>query len=157
MLEPMTQPRLARADAAFAVADLRAYLTGAWRLTRAIEDRRSGQRGRFEGRAVFEAVRGGLIYREEGRLVLGAFETLAHRAYRYTFPARHLAQVSFEDGRPFHALDLSAGDWAATHRCGRDIYEGAFRAEGPDLWRALWRITGPRKDQRLDGRYEREA
>ncbi len=153
----MTEPSFAQAAAPFAVTDLRAYLAGAWRLTRVIEDRRTGQPGRLEGRAVFEAARGGLVYREEGRLALGAFETLAHRAYRYAFPETHLAQVSFEDGRPFHALDLSAGAWAATHRCGRDLYEGAFRVEGPDLWRALWRITGPRKDQRLDGLYEREA
>ena len=153
----MTQPRLARAAAPFAVADLRAYLAGAWRLTRAIEDRRTRQRGRLEGRAVFAADRDGLMYREEGRLVLGGFETLARRAYRYAFPVAQMAEVLFEDGRPFHALDLSAGAWTATHRCGRDLYEGAFRAEGPDLWRALWRITGPRKDQRLDGLYERDT
>jgi hypothetical protein len=151
----MTDPSLVQTAAPFAVADLRAYLVGAWRLTRAIEDRRTGQRGRLEGRAVFEAEGDGLVYREEGRLVLGAFETLAHRAYRYAFPVPHLAEVLFEDGRAFHGLDLSAGAWTATHRCGRDLYEGDFRAEGPDAWRARWRVTGPRKDQRLDGLYER--
>lgn len=151
----MSESCLALPAAPFLVADLRGYLVGAWRLTRAVEDRRTGQRGRLEGRAVFEAQGRGLLYREEGRLVLGGFEAPAGRVYRYAFPARQLADVLFEDGRPFHRLDLSAGLWTAVHRCGRDLYEGAFRAEGPEAWRAAWRVTGPRKDQRLDGLYER--
>lgn len=163
--------RAARASApgpeapGYPVADLRAYLAGVWRLVRTLEDRRTGQKGRFEGRAVFREPEegegtveaGGLAYREEGRLVLGGFETLAHRAYLYRFPLLHLAEVRFADGRAFHRLDLSGGVWDAEHGCGGDLYRGSFRALGPDGWTAVWEVAGPRKDQRLSGRFTRLA
>ncbi len=159
-----SEPALASAPAGYPVADLRAYLAGAWgawRLVRTLEDRRTGQAGRFEGRAVFReddgSGSGGLTYREEGRLALGGFETLAHRDYLYLFPAPHLAEVRFPDGRTFHPLDLSGGAWAAEHRCGDDLYRGRFRTLGPDCWSADWEVAGPRKDQRLAGRYSRRA
>ncbi len=137
------------------IADLRGFLLGTWRLTRSIEDRRSGQGGTFEGTAVFRPERAGLRYREEGRLALGGFETLASRGYRYAFPAPGRAEVRFADGAPFHALELSAAAWDVVHPCGADLYRGTFRLAGAGRWTAVWRITGPRKDQRLDGLYAR--
>jgi hypothetical protein len=154
----------------YRVADLRAYLAGAWRIRRALVDRRLGRRGRFEGGAEFvaqgEDVPGGedlpagedvLAYREEGRLVLAGFETLAHQRYLYAFPTAGRAEVRFTDGRAFHPLDLGAGRWTAEHLCGADLYRGSFRALGPDSWRAEWRIVGPRKDQVLVSRFTRGA
>jgi hypothetical protein len=154
----MSLPRQEDAAPLFAVADLRTYLAGAWEIRRNLEDGRLGQRGTFDGRAVFAPDRaGGLAYREEGRLALGGFETLAHQGYRFGFSAPHIAEVSFEDGRPFHALDLSAGSWEAEHLCAADLYRGLFRAEGPERWTVTWTVTGPRKDQRLESLFTRAA
>jgi len=140
------------------VADLRAYLAGAWEIRRDLDDRRRGQRGRFEGTADFTAGdEGALDYREEGLLALGGFETLAHQSYSYTFPAPHLAEVRFADGRPFHALDLRAGGWEAEHLCVADLYRGRFRAEGPERWSVTWTVSGPRKDHVLESRFTRAA
>ncbi len=145
-------------EALYRVADLRAYLAGAWRIGRTLEDRRRGARGRFEGEAVFTpSAAGALAYREEGRLALGGFESLAHRSYLYAFPAPTLAEVRFTDGRPFHELDLGDGRWTAEHLCGADRYRGTFRALGSDRWAADWEITGPRKDQVLRGLFSRVA
>lgn len=141
--------------AACGVADLRAFLEGAWLLGRAIDDRRRGRRGRFAGRAAFAPEGADLVYREQGRLRLPGFETVATRVYRYTFPAPQLAEVRFQDGRLFHNLDLSDGVWAAEHRCGDDLYRGTFRVAGHGCWTAAWRITGPAKDQILESVYRR--
>ncbi len=142
--------------ALYPVADLRAYLLGAWEIRRTLDDRRNGARGSFEGRAVFAPGDAGtLAYREEWRLALGGFETLAHQSYLYAFPVPHRAEVSFADGRPFHPLDLRDGQWDAEHVCAADLYRGRFRAEGPERWFVLWTVTGPRKDQSLESRFTR--
>ncbi len=94
----------------------------------------------------------GLVYR--GRLVLlfGAFTGLAERIYRYSFPVPGRAEVSFEDGRPFHTLDLSHGRWSVAHCCCDDLYRGSFEIEGRDYWTMVWRVSGPFKDHMLSGR-----
>ena len=154
----MSLPRQEGAAALYAVADLRAYLAGAWEIRRSLEDALRGQRGSFDGSAAFTPDDdGGLAYREEGRLALGSFETLAHQSYRYGFPASHFAEVSFDDGRPFHDLDLSAGQWEVEHLCAADLYRGRFRVEGPERWSVIWTVAGPRKDQRLESLFLRAA
>ncbi len=141
------------------ILDLMDFLQGVWDLTRTLEDRRAGQRGRFDGRAVFAPARAGLVCRERGVLRLGAFTGPAERVTRYRFPAPGRAparaEVTFEDGRPFHDLDLSHGRWSVVHRCRDDLYRGSFEVEGRDRWTAVWRVSGPRKDQVLHGRYDR--
>ncbi len=94
----------------------------------------------------------GLVYR--GRLVLlfGAFTGLAERIYRYSFPVPGRAEISFEDGRPFHTLDLSHGRWSVAHCCCDDLYRGSFEIEGRDYWTMVWRVSGPFKDHMLSGR-----
>jgi hypothetical protein len=146
----------------YPVADLRAYLAGAWQIRRVLNDKLRGEPGSFEGRAIFAPEQDHtLAYREEGCLELGGFETLAHQSYLYAFPAPHRAphraEVRFADGRPFHALDLSDGRWAAEHLCGRDLYRGRFRAEGAERWSVTWTVAGPRKDQVLESRFTRAA
>ncbi len=69
------------------VPDLRAFLEGAWRLSRTLDDRRTGQRGRLDGLAVFTPSGAQLIYREGGVLRLGGYQGRAERVYRYGFPA----------------------------------------------------------------------
>ena len=157
-------------EAPYPVADLRAYLAGPWVIRRTLADRRNGAQGHFEGRATFTPLErfrfagaaseqlGALTYREEGRLALGGFETLAHQSYLYAFPAPHLAhraEVRFADGRAFHLLDLRDGHWSAEHVCGADLYRGRFRVEGADRWSVLWTVTGPRKDQFLESFFTR--
>ncbi len=145
------------------ILDLQAFLQGTWRLSRTIEDRRAGQRGRLDGQAVFAPQGEGLVYRERGVLRLGACTGPAERVYRYGFPAPACApgraparaEVAFQDGRPFHDLDLSHGRWSVVHRCRDDLYRGSFEIEDRDRWTALWRVSGPRKDQVLRGRYDR--
>ncbi|MDX1575485.1 MAG: DUF6314 family protein [Kiloniellales bacterium] len=153
-------------DGLYPVADLRAYLTGAWEIRRSLDDRLRGERGSFEGRATFSRGEDGtLAYREEGRLALGGFETLAHQRYHYAFPAfdraphrpPQRAEVRFADGRPFHELDLGDGLWTAGHRCGADVYRGRFRAFGPDRWWVRWIVTGPLKDQALESLFTRAS
>ncbi len=147
--------------ALYRVADLRAYLAGAWQIRRVLNDKLRGEPGSFEGRAIFAPEQDHtLAYREEGCLELGGFETLAHQSYLYAFPATHRAhraEVRFADGRAFHALDLSNGHWSAEHVCGADLYRGRFRAEGADRWSVLWTVTGPRKDQALESLFTRAA
>ncbi len=60
-------------DGGLGILDLKAFLQGTWRLTRTLEDRRAGQRGRLDGQAVFAPAGAGLVYRERGVLRLGAF------------------------------------------------------------------------------------
>jgi hypothetical protein len=69
------------------VPDLRAFLEGAWRLSRTLDDRRTGQRGRLDGLAVFTPSGAQLIYREGGVLRLGGYQGRAERVYHYGFPA----------------------------------------------------------------------
>ncbi len=143
------------AEQLYRVPDLRAFLAGDWAVARTIADRRGGQTGSFEGRAHFAPEGEGLVYHEEGRLALGAFETIASQLYRYRFPAPRRAAVAFGDGRAFIELDLSGGSFEAEHRCGHDLYRGRFAALDAARWTAQWEITGPRKDQWLDSLYTR--
>ncbi len=139
----------------FQVKDLKGFLQGVWRLKRRIDDRRAAQQGRLDGTARFEAEAEGLLYREEGRLVIGSHDGPALQSYRYTFPTAQRAQVRFADGRDFHELDLGKGAWACTHLCGEDRYIGDFSLLGPDAWRVVWQVGGPRKDLVLDSSYRR--
>lgn len=137
------------------INDLKSFLQGAWWLERHLDDLRVGQRGRLDGRAVLSPARDGLQYREDGRLMFGAHDGLAVQSYFYAFPEAGKAEVKFADGRLFHDLDLSDGTWSAKHLCGADLYVGSFNVVGPDEWRVMWRVEGPRKDLALDSTYRR--
>jgi hypothetical protein len=144
----------------FQISVLKEFLRGIWNLERRVLDRRAGQAGSLSGAAAFEPEGEGLLYREEGHLSIGGYDGPALQSYRYAFPAAakgNLARaaVHFSDGRFFHDLDLSAGAWRCMHLCDPDRYEGAFTALGPDEWRVVWTVAGPRKDLTLDSRYRR--
>jgi hypothetical protein len=114
-------------------------------------------RGVMTGEAIFAPDGDGFRYRESGAVHLGSYRGQAHQSYLYRFSVPGVARICFTDGRFFHTLDLTRGAWRAVHHCGADTYEGQFRVVGRDLWEAAWRITGPRKDQRLSTRYSRDA
>jgi Family of unknown function (DUF6314) len=137
------------------VSDLKRFFQGVWRLERRIDDRRAGQQGSLSGEAVFIPDGAGLLYSEDGRMVIGGHDGTATQTYRYTFPDAGRAAVSFRDGRFFHDLDLRTGAWSCTHLCDPDRYDGEFTVLGPDTWRVVWKVTGPRKDLTLDSTYRR--
>ncbi len=76
-------------DGGLGIVDLKAFLQGTWELTRTLEDRCAGQRGRLDGPAVFAPAGAGLVYRERGVLRLGAFTGPAG-----PFPPRPPPQVA---------------------------------------------------------------
>jgi len=139
------------------IQELRAFLTGAWDLTRTIEDHLTDKPGRLVGRAVFLPGGDCLHYTETGRLKTADFDDEVQRRYLFRFPEPHLAIVFFTDEREFHDLDLRSGTWTTRHRCNPDVYDGAFFAQGSDVWRSQWRIEGPRKDMTIRNTYTRNG
>ena len=141
----------------FAVADLRAYFEGAWRVARLIADRRADRCGRFIGTAYFTAAKDGLVYEEKGGLRFGDWRGPAWQAYAYDFEqsAPSAVTVRFLDGRLFHAFDLATGHAEVAHACGDDRYSGEITALGSDAFETRWEILGPRKEQTIRTRYRR--
>ena len=127
---------------------------GRWRIVRRIEDRRAGQTGAFEGEAAFSPVPGGLRYSEAGQLRLGTGPAMqATRAYLWAFDGARV-QVAFDDGRPFHAFSLAEAA-EADHWCDPDDYRVAYDFSAWPLWRAVWTVSGPRKEYVMDSVYTR--
>lgn len=132
------------------------YLAGAWRLRRDIVDERTGERGRFDGVAMFSAeAHGALCYREEGDLAWPTYRGPAGRSLRYVGDGPGRARVAFADGRPFHVLELRPAGFDAVHTCGEDRYVGRFTLLSGDQWSATWRVAGPAKSLVLASSYER--
>jgi hypothetical protein len=130
-----------------------ALLPGRWTVERTLEDAALGS-GTFAGEALFAPDGDGLVWRERGRLRLGAYEGPAARTLRIE-PDGGGWLVRFADGRPFHALDLRDGACAVAHACGEDRYEGEYRVTGPDELEVRWRVRGPAKDGRITSVYRR--
>jgi Family of unknown function (DUF6314) len=131
-------------------ANLRAvisFLAGRWTVLRRVTDLERGIEGGFEG--VAEIGSDGL-WVETGRLRFGAYDGEARRVLRVVDGA-----VEFEDGRPFHPLDLSGGACAVEHLCGEDRYAGEYVVVGPDELRVVWLVTGPRRRQQIESVYRR--
>ena len=116
-----------------------------WAVERRIDDRLSGQPGRFEGQAVFRTAGEGLVYHEEGWLTLGTATALfASRDYLWRAEGERIA-VDYADGRHFHDFDPAEG--AAVHACDPDSYRVTYDFSGwPDTWQSEWAVSGPRKD-----------
>lgn len=134
---------------------LRAYFLGVWHLARTIEDRRDQRHGYLRGSAEFTPDGLDLRYREAGRLRLGDYAGAVEQHYRYAFPRPDHATVRFADGRPFFDLELSQGRGAFTHMCGADMYRGTIEILDAACFAMSWRVSGPRKDYCLRGRYRR--
>ena len=123
---------------------------GRWALARVITHRDGPggcTEGDFEGRA--EITPGGL-YTETGTLRMGAQAFAATRRYRWA-PVLGGFDISFDDGRAFHALRFD--DPSARHWCDPDTYEVAYDFAQMPLWSARWRVRGPRKDYVIITRY----
>jgi hypothetical protein len=134
------------------IADLRTFLEGRWSVDRDLVDRE--RHGRFEGLATFTRAGDGLVWDEVGEIDLDGHRGPARRRLEVQ-PAHGDWEVRFDDGRPFHALDLSTGRCVAEHDCGEDRYEGAFQVHGSDAFDVVWHVRGPAKAQRIVSRYRR--
>lgn len=130
---------------------------GEWTVERTIADVRAGRSGRFSGRAAFRpAAEGGLDYREEGTLVLdGAAPMTATRDYLWRDGGGGVIEVRFGDGRFFHRFLPEEPTPADVHRCDADTYRVRYDFARWPLWRAEWRVTGPRKDYAMTSAYRR--
>jgi len=108
------------------------------------------------GTATFTPAPGGLRYNERGLLTCGAFRGEAGQTYWFA-TGRHpgAAEVRFDDGRLFHALDLSACLADVVHECAPDQYRSRYRASGRNGWTLVWNVQGPRKRMLIGTRYAR--
>lgn len=133
-----------------------ASLAGRWRVRRVICDRASGQPrlARFVGEALIAPAGDGLTHVEQGELRAHGGAFTASRSFMWRLaPGR--AELLFADGALLAAFDLAAGPCArARHLCADDVYDGALQWRG-DAFALSWRVTGPRKNYALAGRYVR--
>lgn len=129
---------------------------GRWWIDRWIEDRRAGQVGRFTGQAHLTPDDLGLVYVETGQLTLGdAPPMAAERRYLWRPDDRGGVVVLFADGRDFHRFDPATPQPAAHHLCTPDDYRVAYDFADWPAWSAVWEVSGPRKDYRMESRYRR--
>ena len=133
---------------------------GDWQLARIIEDRRNDIEGRLSGTATFTRVGPlELHYAEEGELVYGQQAAmLATRRYIWrSFEGEHAGKIAveFEDGRPFHVIELDRLMPDDDHHCDPDFYHVSYDFTRWPLWESIWRVVGPSKDYRMISRFER--
>jgi len=130
------------------VRDLRAFLSGKWRIARRIRDVRQGLVGRLTGHGHFATVPAGLVYDEAGLLRFGTYEGKATRRYLFQFDKPDAARVCHADGSLFHALDLCRGKDEVHHQCAEDHYRGRYHVLDENRFVTSWDVTGPRKRYR---------
>ena len=123
---------------------------GDWVIDRTIVHA-DGSEARFTGEAAFqENGSGGLDYTEDGVLTLPNGQAMrATRAYRWEADL----SVHFDDERPFHQVPASGG--TAIHLCAPDTYRVTYDFQNWPSWKAVWEVTGPKKDYRMTSTYTR--
>lgn len=133
------------------VPDALAYLAGRWDVHRTLRDSGAAHgTGHFAGVAEFRRVDSGLwLHKEEGVMEWNGVRNEAQRTLRMRPRPDGTADVEFEDGRPFHHLDLRTGTWTAGHPCAADQYDGSFTVLSADEWHLCWQVLGPAKNQML--------
>ena len=144
----------------FPVHDLFTYLQGNWVLKRKITDLLLNIPGSLSGnvsitRQPDEDGKPALDYQEKGELCFGKYKEKVYRDYRFSFPAPHSALVLFKNGKLFHELELTSGFYQVEYLCLKDLYQGCFRVESPNVWLSKWRVSGPSKKLILDNHYQR--
>lgn len=120
---------------------------GRWRLVRAITDHRLRQSGDLEGEVQLTPAGDAVLdYSEAGELRYGDGPPMAAtRAYRWIFAGRGV-DVTFPDGRPFHAFAPIGHVEGTDHLCGADLYRVRYDFTAWPRWTATWAVRGPRKD-----------
>ena len=131
---------------------------GTWEIHRDIEDRMSNQNGTLDGTATLSpgGFEGGMIYRETGGLNLGEdSDTMeATRIYLWNAHPSGIA-VFFQDGKPFHVIEMDRSMPDAQHHCAPDMYHVVYDFNKWPNWNVQWRVRGPRKDYRMVTNYKR--
>lgn len=133
-------------------------LAGEWRL-----DKRFSDGARFCGAARFLAVGAtALRLEEEGELSLAAGDSLrAFRQWDWALEEGRVLAIRYppeNGGGVYHRFEpqFADGEWtgAASHLCAPDTYEAGyiFRHEFIGV---THRITGPKKDYRIEARFSR--
>lgn len=128
---------------------------GRWSLDRVIEDAGAGRAGRLAGEARFAPDGpGALLYEERGELRMeGLAPLVAERRYLWRQVHSCRIEVFFEDGRPFHEIDLAQAMPSDTHLCAPDRYEMVYDLSAWPDWEWRTRVEGPRKAYCLTSRY----
>jgi len=134
-------------------SELVSWLAGSWAVERAV----NGVPGTFVGTAEFVPLADGTMrWHESGRLRLDGFDGRAYRTLTIVATqAGH--EVRFDDGRPFHRLDLSTGHTEVLHLCGSDRYEGTYACRRPGELQVCWHVTGPERDDEITSQYLRSS
>ncbi|MCZ2402611.1 hypothetical protein IV498_05285 [Paenarthrobacter sp. Z7-10] len=141
----------------FAVADLRSYLLGRWRLERVLRNRGAAVEGTLMGFVLFTADDGGLRQSEQGTMMWPTHSGPASREYLLRQTTEPCAlDVLFTDGRPFHRMDLSTGSWSSDHWCAPDDYRVRYDARSRDRLDFEWDVRGPAKNLLLQTSLFRE-
>jgi hypothetical protein len=151
---PFDRLPMTRSGGARVTPDLAEYLLGRWDVERTMSE--GGDEGGFAGVAEFSRAADAdrLTWDEHGRMRWRGNDLEARRRLELVREGAAW-EVRFDDGRPFHPLDLSTGVCSAVHPCGEDHYEGEYRVVDDDAFEVAWRVRGPRKDQRILSRYRR--
>lgn len=143
------------------VPDVAAFLlgpdgAGRWSVVRELADLRGGLAGRFEGVASFGRVGTAIWWDEAGEL---DWPTHHGEAGRRLFVVADGAQarVHFDDGRPFHSLDLTNGRCDLAHDCAPDLYTGELTVTSDDEWHVAWDVEGPAKRLTIRSDYRRAS
>ncbi|MEJ6402333.1 DUF6314 family protein [Yoonia sp. 2307UL14-13] len=120
---------------------------GTWQISRVITDRLAGQTGQLDGVATFTRTDGNtLAYVEEGTLQLADGPKLqATRPYRWHF-GDDVVAMTFADGSAFHSFVPEGYVEGTEHDCGDDTYAVRYDFIPWPRWRAVWVVSGPRKD-----------
>ncbi len=135
-----------------------AALAGEWRLEKTFSDG-----ARFFGVARFIANEtNALRLEEEGVLSLATGGSLkAFRQWDWALEEGGALAIRYpreNGGQPYHRFvpRFSGGEWtgAASHPCAADLYEAGYSFR-PGLVTVAHRVTGPRKDYRIDARFSR--
>ena len=128
---------------------------GVWRLERRIEDHLAGQGAWFRGAASVSAEADGFAtWVERGEMRYGDGAPMqAERRYQWAQEGLQIA-VYFEDGRFFHSFAPSNAP-KAEHWCDPDAYHVRYDFTAWPIWRATWRVQGPRKDYEMTTTFTR--
>jgi len=126
----------------------------AWRVSRRIDDHLAGQAGHFSGIARISKQGKEFVYQEDGVLQTGQGAGLkASRRYLWEADGGGIL-IRFEDGRYFHHLPLGSAGGEARHDCAPDVYKVRYDFAGWPRWRAVWSVTGPRKNYVMTTDYD---
>jgi hypothetical protein len=134
-----------------AIAPAPDALVGTWVIRRRMVDRPAAISAAMDGRLTLAPDGDDIVWAETGVLHWSGQDLDVSRRYLIRATGDGWWML-FPDGRPFHPWTPGR---PVVHPCGADVYTGVIRVDGPDRWRMLWDVTGPRKCQRIFTQFHR--